>query len=479
MKSKISYMIQKYKNIPIPAKAAIWLTFCEFIKKGISVITVPVFTRILTAAQYGQVSVFISWQNIIILFTSLSLHTGVFNTAMMKYKNKHDAVVSAYLGLSMLLTMALFCFFKLYENDVSNLLTMKPVYINLLFLHLFVAPAYNLWLAQKRFEYHYVTAVLYSLAFGVLGPLIAYWAIIHSQDKLYARIASMTIVEAVFFGILAIIIFIKGKVFFKKEYWIDALRVNIPLIPYFLSGIILNQADRIMISSINGKSDAGLYSVVYSGAMIFQVITSCVNSAIIPWQYNKLNDNREIESRHTINTVLVLVAGMSVLFMEIAPELMKILAPQEYYEAVSMLPVLITSAFFIFLFTLFSNVELYFEKSIYAATASCIIAGLNVLLNYLLLPCYGYEAAAYTTLFCYFVCVVIHYFVMKYILKKEKRKNPYDMKCVVVLSMCVLFVMVVSNILYQYIAIIRYCLIILCLFIVFIKRNTIISLIKK
>ena len=62
-------MIDRYKKIPIAVRAGIWLTLCSLIQKGISVITVPVFTRILSTEDYGLVSVFVSWTNIIILFT--------------------------------------------------------------------------------------------------------------------------------------------------------------------------------------------------------------------------------------------------------------------------------------------------------------------------------------------------------------------------------------------------------------------------
>ena len=73
-------IIINYKKLPIPVRAVLWLTVCTFLQKGISVITIPIFTRVLTTEEYGQFSVFISWENICQLFTSLSLHTGVFNS---------------------------------------------------------------------------------------------------------------------------------------------------------------------------------------------------------------------------------------------------------------------------------------------------------------------------------------------------------------------------------------------------------------
>ena len=42
----------------------------------------------------------------------------------------------------------------------------------------------------------------------------------------------------------------QGKKFFSKKYWKYALKFNIPLIPYYLSQVVFNTSDRIMISYI-------------------------------------------------------------------------------------------------------------------------------------------------------------------------------------------------------------------------------------
>ena len=57
---------------------------------------------------------------------------------------------------------------------------------------------------------------------------------------------------------------IKGKKFYSAKFWKHALMFNLPLIPHYLSQTILNSADRIMISSLVGASEAGIYSLAYS-----------------------------------------------------------------------------------------------------------------------------------------------------------------------------------------------------------------------
>jgi len=60
-----------YNKMSIASKAALWFTICGFVQKGISFITVPIFTRLLTTEQYGVVSIFYSWESIFIIFCTL------------------------------------------------------------------------------------------------------------------------------------------------------------------------------------------------------------------------------------------------------------------------------------------------------------------------------------------------------------------------------------------------------------------------
>ena len=68
----------KYNSIPIQVKASIWFLICSFLQKGISMLTTPIFTRILSTSEYGQYNVFNSWLGIVTVFVSMSLSGGVF-----------------------------------------------------------------------------------------------------------------------------------------------------------------------------------------------------------------------------------------------------------------------------------------------------------------------------------------------------------------------------------------------------------------
>ena len=471
----------KYQLMPIPAKAAFWLTLCSLMQKGVSIITVPIFTRMLSTSEYGVVSVFVSWGNILILFTGLSLASGVFNTAMIRYEKEHNRVVSVLLGLSTTITFAFLLIYLAFSSFFNTLFGFSTGLMLLMILRLLLAPAFNLWMSQQRFEYNYMPFVIYTLCMTVAVPAIGYFWVLFSQDRGTARIVSMTVVECAFYAVLFIVIFFKGRSFFDKKIWWHSIKVNVPLIPHFLSGTILNQADRIMIAAMVSDSAAGKYSVAYSAATLIQIAISSINSSIIPWMYKRLKkDTTENISniKQVTNTATFFMLLAIVVFTLFAPEFMAILATKEYSDAIVLFPPLTAGVFFMFVYNLFANIELYYEKSTYVTIASVIAAVANVILNYIFIPVFGYMIAGYTTLIGYIIYTLTHYYFTQKILKQNQRKMPLDLSFLFKSCIVVIVFSIFVNILYDF-WILRYSLVIGSTIFIIYKKDTVIALIKK
>ena len=64
--------------MPVQVRASLWFLISTFLQKAISVISTPIFTRLLTTGQYGEYNVFQSWMGIISVIVTLNLFYGVF-----------------------------------------------------------------------------------------------------------------------------------------------------------------------------------------------------------------------------------------------------------------------------------------------------------------------------------------------------------------------------------------------------------------
>ena len=80
--------IEKYNALSVQLKATIWFFVCSVLQRGISVITTPIFTRLLSTEEYGQYSVFNSWLSILQIIITLSLTSGVYTMGIVKFKEE-------------------------------------------------------------------------------------------------------------------------------------------------------------------------------------------------------------------------------------------------------------------------------------------------------------------------------------------------------------------------------------------------------
>ena len=76
---------KQFEELSTQMKATLAFMMCSFFQRGISILTTPIFTRLLTANEYGFYSIFNSWLEIISVFTTLKLAGSVFMQALVKY----------------------------------------------------------------------------------------------------------------------------------------------------------------------------------------------------------------------------------------------------------------------------------------------------------------------------------------------------------------------------------------------------------
>ncbi|MCC8195495.1 MAG: oligosaccharide flippase family protein [Ruminococcus sp.] len=456
----IKSLISRYKGLALPAKASMWFIICSVLQRGISFFTVPIFTRLMTTEQYGMYSTYLSWYSILIVFTSLNLFYGVFNNAMIKFENRRDEYISSMQGLVTVITFGVFVVYLLFRDKCNSLLGMSTPLVLLLFIELLFTPALQFWTVHNRFDFKYRKIVFVTLAKSLANPILGIVFVLNSEQKDLARILSTVLVEVIVCGTIAIYQFYKGKRFYNKEFWKYAVMFNIPLIPHYLSGTILNQGDRVMINQLCGSAAVAFYSVAYNLGQLMNIFTSAITSSFTPWIYQKIRKNDFASIPRVTNMLFVIMAGLVSLLMLFAPEILYIIASPEYSEAVYVIPPIAGSMFFVLLYNTISNVEFYYEVRIYVTIGSIASACLNVGLNWIFIRKFGYYAAGYTTLFCYIIYGLSHLIFSKIVARKNLGKvKIFDSKMIMLLSLYVIAVSLTVNYLYDYTAIRYLCVI--------------------
>lgn len=439
-----------YTDLSKPAKASIWFTLCYIIQRGIQFLCMPIFTRIMSQSEYGLYSVFFSWFNILSIFSSLDMFKGTFNRAMIRYTDDREGYTSSVQGLTITISIFFCLLLLLIKRYVSMVTGFSDAFIILMCTNIIFYPPLQYWLQVQRFNFEYkwmiVVTIINSLVSTSLGILLA----VLSKHPSEALISSVVIVNVFISILIGKNIWKKGKTFYNREYWWWSLTMAMPLVPHYLSEVVLGHSDRLMINIMCGSAEAGIYNIVYQISMVMTILRIGINGAFIPWMYKEMHEYKNRKINNVTNLLTVATAGMMAVFIIIGPELLKIAAPKSYYEAVIDIPAIMVANFFTYVYVLFFSVEVYFEKKYFVAIASAIAAVINIGLNYILIPRFGYLIAGYTTLISYFLLAISHFVFYRIVLKKRHFvEKLFDMRVIIIATGMLVVLGISCSILYK------------------------------
>jgi O-antigen/teichoic acid export membrane protein len=392
-------------------KSGLWYTISNFVTKSVGIITTPIFTRLLTKEDFGSFNNYLSWVAVFSIIITLNLES-TFISARFDFPKKFDEYVFSVLMLSSVSSLIWLLIFNIFAGFAQQRLGMSQIYINCMNIYLLFLPAVNMFQARERYFFEYKKSVLIGALITLGTALVSVLLVVFMHNKLKARILGSLLPTVVIGLVLYIVIAIHGKKI-CLEYWKYAIPICLPFVPHLLSMTVLNAVDKIMITNMCGAAENATYSVAYTCSSVITILITSLNSAFSPWLGEKLNANLIEEINAVSKKYILLFIGLAVCCMLVSPELIIILGGKNYTEALYVMPPVMLGCVYQFLYTLFVNIEQFKKKTIGMAFASASAAILNYVLNYVLIPKYGYIAAAYTTLVSYLWLLLIHMLLVR------------------------------------------------------------------
>ena len=479
-KMNVYKIITKYKNSPITFKATVWYTICNIVQKISAFLLIPFLTRMLNTSDYGIYTVFLSWMEIFEIFATMRMYSNGYMAGVVKNDGDQGKYTCSIQFMSIVVNTVALLAYHVFSPYVSNLVQIESRYLYLMFVSYYATSSIGIWTARQRVNNKYKSMTGVTLCYGILAPVCSIIAAALSTNKLEAAITIRIIVQC-----LVAIPFLLQNLFGSSNkvvwsYCKEALKYNVPLIPYYLSMVLLNSFDRIMIQRMVGEREAAIYGVAYSLSMAIFVFSGAINLAIQPWIFKELKAGENKDRTKTFNIGLAFITILNLMLLIVSPELIIVVASSNYYDAVWAMPPIISSLIVMFIYQQFLNIHFFFGKNRIIFGASIMAAILNVVLNAICIEWFGYIAAGYTTLMSYTVIAILYYFTMKKICAENnvEYSNYFSLKFITV-DICIYAILTVMvSLLYPY-PIIRYVLVLIGLGVCFIKRKKIISLCKN
>lgn len=453
-------LANKVRSIPLGVKSSFVYTLSTLFTRGLAIITVPLFTRIMTTEEIGLVNLYNSWYSMISVVATLSLTSGGFQVMMKDYPNNRNQYMSSVLSLTSVMAVLIaiiYCIAPSFWNSIIGLPTELMILMLVGFL---VMPAHDFWLAQQRYEYRYKLAAILSFVLAIVATALSIVIVLNLRDTGYSAEGRLFANYTVIYGVALVIWFIlliRGKVFYNKEFWKKSLALSVPLIGYSISAQILSVSDRTMIGNMVGNSAVGIYSTLYSVSSICTIFWGALNTSFIPYLYQNIDkDNNQINGISTL--LLGAYSVIAILITYFAPEIVRILATEEYYEGIYIMPPIAAGVFLMAVTNMYSNIAVYYKKTIFVMVPAMIAAVLNIILNLIFIPIYGYVGAAYTTLIAYVVLAGLQALFALLLQRKKGNKHIYNNWMILLLCVFTIVLDLLAILLYRYF-VARYCII--------------------
>lgn len=467
--------LSKFNSLPLTFRASFVYLCVSIVQKGLSFLTTPVFTRIMTSAEFGTVSVFFSLEQLIGTVAMFCLSAGCFDIGMQDYKGDRDNFCFSLLVLSNFCTLICGGILILLYPHIKEVLGISLSLLVMMFINFMLQPAFTFWTRRERFEYHYKMPGILTVVSALIASVVAVVAIIcFPNNRITARVLGQYAPLFLLYVVFWVYLGNRARFEVNKEYIKFAFWFNLPLIPHYLSSYVLNSSDRLMINGMIGASEAAYYSLAYSVSALVTVVWTAINSSLVPYVLEKYENKKYKEVSDVVLPILAFFAAICLVIILVAPEIVSILGTAEYRESIYVIPPVIGGVFFQSLYYVFTNVLYYLKRPRIVMYASLSSAALNIILNYIFIKTFGYIAAGYTTLICFCLQALVDYIVVKKIMKQD----IYDRNFLFFLSISVIIISLVSNLLYSF-TIIRYILIACILILLWVKKDLVINLFKR
>lgn len=397
-----------------PARASLWFGAALYFNSGLLFLSTPVFTRLLSTSEFGQVVLYNSWSTVIGIFATLSLSAGVYYNAMLEFADDLDAYTSSMIGLTTVSVLVCFLMVVAVYGLSGDFTGLGLPLIGFMFVALLFNAVLMFWRARERFHYRYRLVVGISIPSSLIGILAAIalvaWIPAHRvESRIVAAVLPALAVGMVFYVLLVR----KGGKFYSRKYWGYALAMNVPLLPHYLSQAFLLQFDRFAIERASGKADVGIYGLAYAVAMGITLFWTAINASWLPWMLRKLREGKIEEIAVRAKDLTGVVALVCILFSLVAPEIVHLLAPQSYGAAATVVPALLFASFLQFAQSIFLNVQFFRKRSTAIMACSILAALMNVSLNLWLIGIFGFSAAAYVIAASQLFQLAFHYVVVR------------------------------------------------------------------
>ena len=417
----------------------------SIIGKFLNWLLVPLYTYVLKQqADYGIVTNLYAWTALLLVILTYGMETGFFRFANRDDKSASQVytTILTCVGFTSTLFAVLCCIFS---QSIANLLGYAEhrEFISLLAIVVSMDAFASIPFAYLRYKQRpirfaalkllfVVLNIILNLFFLVLCPKIQDWSIIsawYNPDYGVGYVFVANIIATAIQTLCLLPAIIAEKFSFSFSLLKEILHYSLPLLVLGVAGIMNQTLDRILFPFLYAGDDAqtqlGIYGACFKVAMVMMMFTQAFRYAYEPFVFSKHKDKQSVEAYADAMKYYIIFSYLILLGMIFYLDILKFIVSESYWSGLRIVPVVLWTYIFQ---GVYFNLSFWYkltDRTQWGAWFSLIGVAITFTLQIIFVPKIGYMASAASSTVCYFVIMLLSYFVGRRYLV-----IPYDLKSI-------------------------------------------------
>ena len=401
----------------------------SIIGKFLNYLLVPLYTYVLARTDdYGIVTNLYAWTALLLVLLTYGMETGFFRFANREDYDAKNVYKTAYWMLFG--TSALFALLVLvFRQPLASALGYADhaEFVAMMFVTVAVDAFASIPFAYLRNRKRPILFAALKLLFVVLniGFNILFLVVLGKNDVFYVFLSNML---ATAIQTLCLLPFTMPKGgHWDNQALREMLRYSLPLLVLGVAGIMNQTLDRILFPYLYTGDDAqaqlGIYGACFKVAMVMMMFTQAFRYAYEPFVFAKHKDRQSAEAYADAMKYYIIFSYLILLGVIFYLDIFRYIVSSAYWEGLKIVPVVLWTYVFQ---GIYFNLSFWYkltDETKWGAYFSLIGLGITLILQIVGVPLIGYWASCGSSLVCYFVIMLLSYFI-----GQKKAPIPYDLK---------------------------------------------------
>lgn len=415
----------------------IMIAIGKFSTQVLNFLLLPLYTHILAPEVYGEFDFIIAIGMLIAPLVTLLLEESMFRFLVDCNEEKEKKTVITNTIIFALGNLFLFILIMLLLLNLTGYKLGK--YIILYVVSIVLISITN---AITRGNADFVTYTISNFISSAITIIMNVILIVYFkcglEGLIYSIVIANTISVAFVFFKLRIYRYIDLKIF-DKNLFKEMVKYSMPLVPNTMCWSVINTSDRLFIMNVLGAASNGIYSVA---CKFSNVANTCYSFFDIAWKETSVHIAKEEEKDenysfiyNNIKNVLITIVVVLIPFIKLV---YPVIIAEEYLEGTTYVPILLISVIFSSIAGFLGGIFTAYKETKIIGFTSIMAAGINLIINILLIKKIGIYAAAFSTLIASFMMYAVRKLCVKRFVKLENR-NMVIQKILLVISVVLFY----------------------------------------